>query len=189
MKLEFVSRQAYRQKNEPAEINRLMTRYPNAYIIPEGGSNTLAVAGFESVTCDLEQQCPDWTHLYTAVGTGGTLAGLVKHASYQKNRSILGVAVLKQAEQLLPQITEWIGLGQKNKWQLLTEFHQGGYAKMPPHFLEFMHQFEAEFKILLDPIYTAKMAFSFFKQLDAGHIPPGSTVILLHTGGLQGRQI
>ncbi|MCF6299000.1 MAG: pyridoxal-phosphate dependent enzyme [Thiomicrorhabdus sp.] len=183
MKFQFITRTEYRKKSE---MNiALQARFPEAYILPEGGSNALAVEGFKPLMQQIERQCPDWTHLFSAVGTGATLAGLIKYAPL-KNRTILGVPVIKQGNYLLPQIHEWIKEEPTNPWQLLTEYHCGGYAKTPPYLLEQKQQFEEEFGIQLDPVYTAKMVYAFYQELKQNKIPPGSTVILLHTGGLQG---
>ncbi|GKT11297.1 MAG: 1-aminocyclopropane-1-carboxylate deaminase [Thiomicrorhabdus sp.] len=188
MQFEFISRSHYRNKTCPDFLQALQKSYPDAYIIPEGGSNTLAVKGFESLMPEIEEQCPDWTHLFTAVGTGGTLAGLVSYAQQQDGRHIVGVPVLKKGEYLLPQIKNWIGYRPTNEWYLLTEYHTGGYAKTTPKLRQRMQQFEQNFEIDLDPIYTAKMVNAFYDQLEKKLIPVGSKIILLHTGGLQGRQ-
>ncbi len=191
MTLHFISRTDYREKNRPDTQQKLQFEFPLAYIIPEGGSNILAVQGFESLVSDIEIQCPDWTHLYTAVGTGGTLAGLVSFAKPDLNRTLLGVAVLKNADYLVPLIEQWILQAAEhnsvNHWQLLTQYHTGGYAKKTAELLQKMSDFEMEFKIDLEPIYTAKMVAAFYDQLHKNLIKPGSKVVLLHTGGLQGR--
>jgi 1-aminocyclopropane-1-carboxylate deaminase len=191
MVLQFVTRTEYRNKSEM--IRLLQARFPKAYILPEGGSNALAVEGFKPLMQQIERQCPDWTHLFSAVGTGATLAGLIKYAPLKNDklthpRTILGVPVIKQGEYLHPQIHEWIKEERTNSWQLLTEYHCGGYAKIPAYLLEQKQQFEDEFGILLDPVYTAKMVYAFYQQLKQHKIQAGSTVILLHTGGLQGNK-
>lgn len=191
MMLHFISRTDYREKNRPDTLKKLQLEFPEAYIIPEGGSNILAVQGFESLMNDIEMQCPDWTHLYTAVGTGGSLAGLVSFAKLNSNRSILGVATLKNADYLIPHIEQWIiqvaGHKPVNQWQLLTQYHMGGYAKTTAELLQQMPNFESAFGINLDPIYTAKMVMAFYNQLQKSLLKPGSKIVLLHTGGLQGR--
>lgn len=191
MMLHFISRTDYREKNRPDTLKKLQLEFPEAYIIPEGGSNTLAVQGFESLMNDIEMQCPDWTHLYTAVGTGCSLAGLVSFAKLNSNRSILGVATLKNADYLIPYIEQWIIQVAKHKpvnhWQLLTQYHMGGYAKTTAELLQQMPDFESAFGINLDPIYTAKMVMAFYNQLQKSLLKPGSKIVLLHTGGLQGR--
>ncbi len=186
MQLQFLSRQSYKLKNTPEFLAALKEQYPDAYILPEGGSNSLAVQGFATLMQELEQQLPDWTQLYTAVGTGGTLAGLIKYAKLKPQRCIYGVATLKQADYLLPQISDWIGAGAHNKWQLLTKYHDGGYAKLSPQLQAFKQEFEQQFHIPLDPVYSVKMVNACFQQLQQGLIPPGSHIVLLHTGGLQG---
>lgn len=185
MALQFVTRTEYRNKSEM--ITALQIRFPEAYILPEGGSNALAVEGFKPLMEQIERQCPDWTHLFSAVGTGATLAGLIKYAPL-KNRTIFGVPVLKQGDYLQPQIHEWIKEKNTNDWQLLTEYHCGGYGKTPAYLLDQKLQFEDEFGIQLDPVYTAKMVYAFYQQLKHHKISAGSTIVLLHTGGLQGNK-
>lgn len=188
MVLYFITRAKYRKKSEM--LSQLEQQFPQAYIIPEGGSNTLAVKGFQPLMQQIECQCPDWTHLFSAVGTGATLAGLIKYAPVRVNspRKILGVPVLKHGQYLSPQIKEWIDETHVNPWQLLTEYHCGGYAKTPDYLWQQKQCFEQSFGILLDPIYTAKMVYAFYEQLKKNKIQPDSKVILLHTGGLQGNQ-
>ncbi|MDA3806534.1 MAG: pyridoxal-phosphate dependent enzyme [Thiomicrorhabdus sp.] len=190
MTLYFISRLDYREKKRPDTLQKLQSEFPQAYILPEGGSNILAVQGFESLMTDIEMQCPDWTHLYTSVGTGGTLAGLVSFAKFNSNRTLIGVGVLKNADYLTPFIEQWIlqvtPHNPVNQWQLLTQYHMGGYAKKTAELLQQMSDFEMQFMIDLEPIYTAKMIMAFYDQLQNNLIKPGSKVVLLHTGGLQG---
>lgn len=187
MQLQFLSRQAYRQRHQADFLTQLQQKHPHYYLLPEGGSNALAVAGFEGLMQELQRQCPQWTHLYTAVGTGATLAGLVKFANPLRGRQIRGVAVLRQAETLLPDIQRWIDQSDPVKWTLLTQYHHGGYAKSSPELHAFQTAFETRFGIPLDPVYTLKMVHAFYHQLHTGGIAKGAKVVLLHTGGLQGR--
>ena len=216
MQLEFIDRQTYRNKDSQNYLDALQSQYPNSYILPEGGTNGLAILGFDELMQDIQQQCPNWTHLFCPVGTGGTFTGLSYFANQMaqtnKTQKVIGVAVLKQAEYLIPQIENWLAnlwlasldiekpdfdnnikpalhpdLNQKN-WQLLSQYHDGGYAKKSKTGEKFQQEFEEEFGILLDPVYTSKMLFAFYDQLKKQNIPRGSKVILLHTGGLQGRK-
>lgn len=187
MAFQFITRAQYREKSLPHQLNTLQKKYPDAYILPEGGSNALAVKGFEPLMHQIDTQCPDWTHLFTSVGTGATFAGLINYAQHIPNRTLLGVAALKQGEHLLPSIQNWITQKKVNQWQLLTQYHYGGYAKRTKLLQTLMQQFERTFQIPLDPIYTAKMVAAFYDLLQKNALPPGSKIILLHTGGLQGR--
>lgn len=184
MTFEFVDRQTYRLRHQPTWLNALLQRYPKAYFLPEGGSNPLAINGFESVINELNQQCPSWTHLLCAVGTGGTLAGLAKFA--QPHQQIWGIASLKNAGYLREQISEWAGLDKTN-WRLFTEFHGGGYGKTSNDVLNISQQFEQNNGVKLDPVYTAKLVFAFNRLIQAGAFAANSRVVLYHSGGLQGR--
>jgi len=209
MQFKFISRAAYRQKEDASFLSSLQNQYPSAFIIPEVGSNQYAILGFKDLVKDINEQCPEWTQIYCAVGTGGTLAGLIHFSQILQTqdtflkpysiKKILGVPALKQGEYLALQIqnllqdSENIKVKKTNNmtdinWKLLTQYHDGGYAKQSAKGKNFQHSFEKEFSILLDPVYTSKMVYAFYDQLKTGKIPKGSNIILLHTGGLQGRK-
>ena len=185
MELRFLDRQTYRNRNHQAWLELVQQQNPNAYILPEGGSNDLAVEGVAELAEQLMQQCPTFTHLLCAVGSGGTLAGLAKHLPGDK--SVLGIACLKQANYLRDRIEGWMGYNKQN-WRLLTEFHGGGFGKSNRQIEHQATQFEQDFNLLLDPVYTAKVVWSFYQLLAQNEFAPGSEIILYHSGGLQGRQ-
>lgn len=194
MTLRFVSRQDYRMKSTPQFTSQLSQDFPEAYILPEGGSNTLAVEGFRDFMQEINQQLPDWDYLFTAVGTGASLAGMSKFANSQtshKNRKLIGVAALKNADYLKPQIKAWLESDsthpQQTQWELKTQYHHGGYAKSSPELDKFMRWFEHQFQIPIDPIYTGKMLYAFFQEIQQKRIPNNSKILLIHTGGLQGK--
>lgn len=195
MTFEFMSRPAYREKETPDFLSELSKRYPQAYLLPEGGTNALAVSGFEKVMQTIEKQCPEWTHLYTAVGTGGTLAGLGYFAARspllnQNPKHLYGIATLRAADYLVPQIQHLMqcpGDAEPHfKWQLLTQYSGAGYAKTSLEVINLNNWFKTSFNIELDPVYTSKMVFGFMQELKQNRIPKGAKVILYHSGGLQG---
>jgi 1-aminocyclopropane-1-carboxylate deaminase len=183
MQFHFLSRSEYRLRDDSHWLAGLQQRYPQAYILPEGGTNALAIAGFESLTNELHQQA-DFSHLLCAVGTGGSLAGFASYA--QPEQQIWGIATLKQADYLLPNIQAWLNKPQHN-WRLWTDFHGGGYGKLNKEIMNKYKAFEEEFNVLLDPVYTAKLVYGFEELLAAGAFERGSRVVLYHSGGLQGR--
>ncbi|RUM93290.1 MAG: cysteine desulfhydrase [Thiomicrospira sp.] len=193
MQLHFLNRMDYRQKTRAHFFQQLQQQFPDSYILPEGGTNNLAIQGFEELSQQLAMQCPDWTHLYSAVGTGGTLAGLIKFSAFFCNqpRHILGVATLKQASYLIPTIEQLSGIRHNQQglaqWQLLLDYCGQGYGKENSEIYATRKWFEEQFDIPLDPVYTNKMIYGFLEQLATGNIPSGSKVILYHSGGLQGR--
>lgn len=190
MQLHFLSRADYRLKTQSDFLDTLSTKHPSAYILPEGGTNQAAIQGFQRLSQTIESQCPNWSHLFTAVGTGGTLAGLVKFATPKPQRRILGIASLKQADNLIPSIETLSGVshnaaGSPN-WRLLTDYCGPGYGRTSPEIEAAQHWFKRQFHIPLDPVYTNKLAFGFLQELQSSRIPRGSKVVLYHSGGLQG---
>ena len=198
MQLNFLSRTDYRLKSQLDFQHQLQQIYPDAWIIPEGGSNDLAIAGLQTLATEIDQQCPNWTHLLTAVGTGATLSGLVRHLKMNNTQTVLGVSALGSGDYLTTDIYRWIhrihngndliAENAPKNWGFLHFDNPVRYGKITPKIELIQQQFKAEFDIVLDPIYTAKMVLGFYEALAKNQFPPNSKIILLHTGGLQGLQ-
>jgi 1-aminocyclopropane-1-carboxylate deaminase/D-cysteine desulfhydrase-like pyridoxal-dependent ACC family enzyme len=164
-------------------MNMLQKEWPDAFIIPEGGSNIHALRGVQEFGRLLNDIPHDF--LCVPVGTGGTLAGLVTSGV---DSTIIGFAASKDTS-LPTKITELIQLTEcasPTPWHLLTDYHFGGFAKMNDTLRSFIERFHQQHGFLLDPVYTSKMMFGVFDLLQKGYFPRGSTVLAVHTGGLQG---
>lgn len=188
MKLHHLSREAYRAKETPAFQEELRQRFGHFYPLPEGGTNALALHGCLKLAAEIEQQLGAWPHTCClSVGTGGTMAGLV--AGLQNRSRVLGFSALKgnflqdEVRQLLAAHFPEQGF---NRWSVNTDFHAGGYAKASPPLIAFINSFYQEHGILLDPIYTGKLFWGLFQLIAAGYFPSGSSIVAIHTGGLQG---
>lgn len=189
MKCHFVDRKTYRRRAEPTYLDELAQLYPDYTMIPEGGSNTLAIPGVAEVITELNQQI-EFDTLLTPVGSGGTLAGLISgdSTSQSKPHRILGVAVLKQAEYLNDNIKELLPKQAllHNNWQLLTQFHRGGYGKMSTEDVEHLIAFNKLTGVTFEPVYSGKMVLALLDLLEQGYFSENERIVLLHTGGLQG---
>ncbi|HET9052620.1 MAG TPA: pyridoxal-phosphate dependent enzyme, partial [Cyclobacteriaceae bacterium] len=174
IELEFVSREAYRNKQE-------LVGNTDDYVIPEGGSNAVALPGVGAIIAEIGA----FDYLLTACGTGGTMAGLLQAAPPEA--TIIGVSALKGGDFLEEEVVRLLGRPFPENAHLETGFHFGGYARHTPELIRFIRSFELQHGIRLEQVYTGKMVFAFYNLLAAGHFPRGSTVVLLHTGGLQGR--
>ncbi|WP_254165109.1 1-aminocyclopropane-1-carboxylate deaminase/D-cysteine desulfhydrase [Chryseosolibacter histidini] len=186
MQLHYVSREDYRKKNDPEFVQMLHEKYGEFYLIPEGGTNSLAVKGCAEFAS--ETLLPiDFDHLMLPVGTGGTMAGIV--CGLQGRRKVTGVAALKNGDFLKTEIDKLIressGSTYEN-WSLLTSYHHGGYAKVTNELLDFMKTIKTEHDLPLDHVYTGKLLWAVMKEIDMGQFARGTTVLALHTGGLQG---
>jgi 1-aminocyclopropane-1-carboxylate deaminase len=189
MKLHFVDRKTYRRRHDNDYLTELQKQYPNYFIVPEGGSNTLAIKGVSEIITELNKQT-DYDTLITPVGSGGTLAGLIT-GDFTSNvhlHSLLGVAVLKEADYLKNTIQELLpeSVKKHNNWQLLTNFHRGGYAKFSKLDANRILEFSRISGIDFEPVYSGKMVLAFLDLLEQGYFAKGERIILLHTGGMQG---
>jgi len=180
MQFAFVSREDYRKKEEKLFLKTLEEQYGEFYLVPEGGTNDLAVKGCEEI---LTNEDTSFDYICCCVGTGGTISGLIRSA--KEHQKVIGFPALK-GDFLTSEIEKFIG--KKNNWELNTAYHFGGYAKYQPELIHFINGFKKETNIQLDPIYTGKMAFGVLDMIENEQLPDGSKILMIHTGGLQGIQ-
>jgi 1-aminocyclopropane-1-carboxylate deaminase/D-cysteine desulfhydrase-like pyridoxal-dependent ACC family enzyme len=188
MQLHYLDRSTYRRRAEPTFLAEIQQQFGPAYLLPEGGTNALALRGVAELITELRQHT-DFDAVAVAAGTGGTLAGLALGLAEAKYPArAIGVAALKGADFLRAEIDALTqaaaGLTLTN-YELHTGYHFGGYAKLPPELRQFIEQFAADFGVLLDPIYTGKLLAGVLDLIEQGHFAQGSTVVAVHTGGLQ----
>lgn len=188
MKLVFINRQEYRLKETGITVKEFLKETgKNWSIIPEGGSNSLAVQGVSEVIDELAEQIEEPTHIVTACGTAGTLAGLIDGvAKHRWKTEVVGIPVLKGADFIFEgtkKLSQYYG---RVNWKLYGDYHAGGYAKIDKETLEFSQKFTEINNINLDKIYTAKSFYAAYDLIKKRLIPAGSRLVILHTGGLQG---
>jgi 1-aminocyclopropane-1-carboxylate deaminase len=177
MYFKFVTREAYLHKTETGFIADLKTEFGDFYLVPEGGTNELAVKGCQEI---LSKEDADFDFICCAVGTAGTISGIIN--SVLPHQKVLGFPALK-GDFLKEEIRKF---ARNQNWELITEYHFGGYGKVNPELIAFINQFYVENKIALDPIYTAKMVFGVMDLIDKNYFPNDSKILLIHTGGIQG---
>ena len=185
MELHFISRTAYRRKQEADFLQDIKNRFGPVFILPEGGTNTAALHGCAELAREILQQVPSSpTHLAVACGTGGTAAGLIHGLAGQSQ--LLGVAVLKGGFMSKEVRTHLDSLSlSADNWSVADDYHHGGYARRSRALDAFIQSFYEEQRILLDPIYTGKLFYALYDLLEQGYFPEGSRVVGIHTGGLQ----
>ena len=175
MHLHFVSRTDYQCKDNPDYLVELMRQFGPCYLLPEGGTNELAIRGTAELIPEIMTQlgfAPDY--VCCPVGTGGTVAGLAQSAP--PGTTVLGFMALKLPEPIHPE-----------KWLPVMDYHFGGYARTTPELLDFIRDFEQRTGVLLEQVYTGKMLYGLYDLARTGYFPEGATVVAVHTGGLQGR--
>jgi 1-aminocyclopropane-1-carboxylate deaminase len=175
MTLTYLDRETYRRKTEPAVVDMLAEEFGPCYVLPEGGSNGLAVRGCAELPAEIGV---DFDLICCACGTGGTLAGIA--ADLHDEQSTLGFAVLKGGEFLDDEVRrlqgEAYGSATTN-WSIDYDFHFGGYAKRKPELDTFIAEFKAAHGILLDWVYEAKMLYGLFARIAQGVFSAGTTIV------------
>jgi 1-aminocyclopropane-1-carboxylate deaminase len=215
MRLVFVSREEYKLLTEAEDVgadDHMYALYqldddvipPDAYVIPEGGHNALGVKGCSEILSLADTK--DFTHIICSVGTGTTLAGLINSTVEGSEtiveevlqdlvqlvtgdpghvvQKVVGISALKGAFSLQEQIESL--LISPGPWELLHDFHEGGYGKMSPELITFMNDFYRQTSIPLDRVYTGKMVLAVKKLIEQDYFPADSRLLLIHSGGLQG---
>lgn len=177
MQFIFVTREAYRDKetliNEIISTNNL----ENYYILPEGGTNHLAIKGCKEI---LSSEDEKFNFITSCIGTAGTISGIIESA--KSNQKILGFPALKGDfhNELIRNYTV------KDNWELILDYHFEGYGKVNEILIDFLNQFYLDYKIPLDPIYTGKMVYGVIDLIHKNYFPKQSKILMIHTGGLQG---
>jgi 1-aminocyclopropane-1-carboxylate deaminase len=182
MQLQFLPRVQYREMQAPSALSILRSKHPGALIIPEGGYHPMGAKGASIIMEKLQHVRP--THICTAVGTATTIAGILRGAGQAE---VIGIPVIKNMHDMEQRLA-YLNPGITQSPVTWDEFHFGGYAKTQPALLEFMNRFFRETGVPTDIIYTGKMMFAVMDKINSGYFPLGSTILCLHTGGLQGNK-
>ena len=179
MQFEFVSRETYRLKTEATYLEQLQQKYGSFYLIPEGGTNAFAIQGCEEI---LTPEDASFDFVACAIGTGGTISGLIN--SVLPHQKVLGFPALK-GDFLQDEIRNFV---RQDNWELITDYHFGGYGKVTNDLIDWINRFYAQTQIPLDPVYTGKMVFGIVDLIAKNYFPENAKILLIHTGGLQGIQ-
>ncbi|GGE42877.1 1-aminocyclopropane-1-carboxylate deaminase [Psychroflexus planctonicus] len=177
MQFYFETRENYRKKDSPEQLANYQTMFGEVYVIPEGGTNALAIQGCKEI---INEEDASFDVICCSSGTGGTVAGLIEAST--KQQQVLAFSALK-GDFLNQEISKWT---KKENWKLNIDFHFGGYAKVSADLIRFINSFYASYQIPLDPIYTGKMLFGVFQLIKSGFFSENTRILAIHTGGLQG---
>ncbi len=186
MTLEPVSRKIYKEKESSGEIQAIIKKYEDPYVIPEGGANLLGIKGCETILEGVNQA--EYDVIVLACGTGTTLAGLI--SASLPHIQLIGMAVLKGARWMQQEVNSYLNLLSctKSNWQINQNYHFSGYGKVNAELERFVKQMEENYQLELEPIYTGKAFYGLLDLIKAGKIEKNTRVLFIHTGGLQGKR-
>lgn len=189
MELIFVSREAYRSRNEKQYQAQLHDQFENYWIVPEGGANYYGAVGCQEIITESDEP---YDHVYVAMGTGTTAAGIL---SATKSPTIVhGVSALKgdflreDVRKMLWQLVMDESSVEEfmKRFKLNANSHFGGYGKTDARLFRLIRAFFQQTGVPLEPIYTGKTLFALVNDLATGQIDRNDRILFVHTGGLQG---
>jgi len=184
MRLIYLDRTTYRRRKDADFLSEMADKFPDAYIVPEGGSNALALKGVGEIVDEVDEQIKDRPSMIwcVGVGSGGTMAGIIR--AVKETDTVMGFSSLK-GDFVDEMVASFLDKPYMN-WQIWKDAHFGGFAKWKPELIDFINTFYESTGIPLDPIYNGKLWYRLNDLILADNFPKGSQIMVIHTGGLQG---
>jgi 1-aminocyclopropane-1-carboxylate deaminase/D-cysteine desulfhydrase-like pyridoxal-dependent ACC family enzyme len=179
MHLTYMDRTTYRAKTSPEVEAILREQFGEFYLLPEGGSNALAVRGCAELSSEIREP---FDVICCACGTGGTLAGIA--VGLQAGRQAVGFPILKGGgflRQDVARLQRVYGRTTTN-WSIETDYHFGGFARRNAELDHFIDDFRDRHGVELDWVYVAKMLFGVFDLASTGKFARDTTIVALVTG-------
>jgi 1-aminocyclopropane-1-carboxylate deaminase len=186
MHLHWLGYGGYRARHEPGFWLQWREQYPDLYPVPEGGGGLAGAVGcgvlVEHVRAQLNRLGWDDYHgWWLAAGTGTTLAGLA--LAEAGAHPVYGAMAVPDDHGVAQNVQAIVPGG-----YVLLEASRRGFAKVDPLLLDFIQTTEQACGVPLEPLYTGKALLALKQQIEAGRFTPGTRLIFVHTGGLQGRR-
>lgn len=185
-RLNFVSRTEYRELKKAQHFEE----YPNAFVVPEGGSNKLALRGLSEMMEELYDQLSEINgesihahgyQLCVSYGSGGTSIGMMSSKREVDELHIFSSLKMRDLKNDFLSRCQKLNVKPSYHYILHDNYHFGGFAKWQSELLDFMNAFE----IPTDPLYTGKMFFGINELIKKG-VFDERPIIAIHTGGIQG---
>ncbi|MGR3220772.1 MAG: 1-aminocyclopropane-1-carboxylate deaminase/D-cysteine desulfhydrase [Candidatus Anammoxibacter sp.] len=183
MRLHYMDRTTYRKKESEEVIRLLRQKYGVFFLIPQGGANIQGIKGCMEI---VDSAMHDFDYLCCACGTGATLTGII--TQLKSHQTALGFPALKNGEFLRNDVNSFLKQLKNcnDNWQLITNYHFGGFAKYNSKLIDFIVRFKELHNVRLDPVYTGKTVYGIYDLAQTGFFPKGSKICVIHTGGIQG---
>jgi L-cysteate sulfo-lyase len=165
-------------------------------VIPFGGSSVLGARGYAEAGEELLAQAPDLATVVVAMGSGGTMAGLVHALGADR---VLGVdcGAVADPRQVVSDFVSGLtgagaaraGAGARHEppaLRLRLDQVGGGYAELTEAAMDALTMTARTEGVVLDPVYTGRAMAGLIAAAAEGDVRPGRRTVFLHTGGLPG---
>ena len=201
--VDFITPKQYEQADDI--MHRLAETYASkglkAYVIPEGGSIAIGALGYvhaiEETRRQMETLHLEFDHMISAVGSGGTMAGmLLGKSAYHLKAQIHGINVCDDAPFFQERISNIIRDAKrkfgfdlnlpKKDINIIDGYIGKGYGLSRQEEIELIKLVAQTEGIILDPVYTAKAMYGLKDQIRKGRFTKSEKVLFWHTGGIFG---
>ncbi len=199
----FITAKEYEQANDI--MARIAEEHDSkggkAYVIPEGGSNALGALGYlaamEELSRQMKTQRLEFDHIISAVGSGGTIAGmLLGRSAYEIKAEIHGLNVCDDAPYFQNRIFNIISDAKrrfgfemslkKSEINVIDGYVGKGYGLSSQEEIDLIKQTARLEGLILDPVYTGKAMFGLMDLIRKGRFQRGEKILFWHTGGIFG---
>ena len=186
MQLHWLGYGGYRARHEPDFWLPWRERYPHLHPVPEGGGGMTGALGCGVLVEQVRMQLhtlgwADYDAWWLAAGTGTTLAGLV--LAEAGAHPVYGAMAVPDDHGVAQNVRAIVQGGYE-----LLDASRGGFAKADPQLLAFIDTTGQASGLPLEPLYTGKALLALKQQIEAEFFAPGTRLVFVHTGGLQGRR-
>ncbi|WP_420066355.1 1-aminocyclopropane-1-carboxylate deaminase/D-cysteine desulfhydrase [Pseudomonas asplenii] len=192
MELHWLGYEGYRKRHEPGFWLPWQARYPRLHAVPEGGGGLAGALGCGGLPAMVEAQLPrlGWESFHgwwLAAGTGTTAAGLV--LAEAGRRVVHAALAVPENHGVAPSMARILAeAGMVDSGYELIDACRGGFARVDGDLQAFIIQNERQGGVPLEPLYTGKALMALHGQVRACRFAPGTRLVFVHTGGLQGRR-
>jgi len=190
MTLHWLGYGGYRRRHDEDFWPLWQARYPGLLPIPEGGCDSAAASACGGIVTELRQGLaalgwPDCQQLWLAAGTGTTLAGVIQAAD--PTWQVVGGLAVPPGQGVEANLQALLPRDITRNWRLVNA-SRGGFGRIDVDLACAMADFEDQTGITLDPLYTGKLWLALRNEIERGVLTAGSRLVLIHSGGLQGRR-
>ena len=201
--VQFINQQEYESVDEI--MSNIASDYAakgmKSYIIPEGGSNALGSLGYVLAMKEIAEQMKalqlQFDHFICAVGSGGTLAGMLLGKNYFDLKCQLhGINVCNDATFFKKRVMEIIqNAGRefgfddnlsKNHINIIDGYVGKGYSISSQSEIDLIKKIACLEGVILDPVYTGKAMLGLVDQIHQGRFTKHEKILFWHTGGIFG---
>ena len=187
MALRPIARAQYAERWTDAFVQSVREQLgADTYWIPEGGFAPEAIRGCAEIAAEVGD---GFDRVAVAVGSGATLAGLI--AGFAAHTAVVGIAVANDVDVVRQRVSQALGCDDQlnaGRWWIDRRFRFGGFAKRSAQLEQFAEAFSTQTSVPLDPVYTVKLFYAADHWIRQGELARGARVLLIHSGGLQGKR-